>query len=127
MAELQERRGAARIAIVGRPSARVRGTLEAWLVDLSATGARITLVELLQHGSSCTLELPPALGSLTLSARVVWSGIFGGEQTLEGERHLVYQSGLAFTGLTADQQADLASILERLAQREGLADAPQSR
>lgn len=57
----------------------------------------------------------------------MWSGIFGGEQTLEGKRHLIYQSGLAFTGLTADQQAGLASILERLAQREGLTDAPQSR
>ena len=103
-----------RIAMVGRTSARAQGFLEAWLVDLSASGARITLGELLNRGSPCTLELAPALGSLTLSARVVWSGLFGGEQTPDGERHFIYQSGLAFVNLTTEQQAALASILQRL-------------
>jgi PilZ domain len=117
MTEIQDRRGAARIAILGRPSARVRGTVEVWLVDISASGARITLDELMQHGSSCTLKLPPALGSLTLSARIVWSGIFGGEQTLEGERHIIYQSGLTFVDLTTDEQAALGAIVQRLARR----------
>lgn len=103
-----------RIAMVGRTSARAQGFLEAWLVDLSASGARITLGELLNRGSPCTLELAPALGSLTLSARVVWSGLFGGEQTPDGERHFIYQSGLAFVNLTTEQQTALASILQRL-------------
>ena len=103
-----------RIAMVGRTSARAQGFLEAWLVDLSASGARITLGERLNRGSHCTLELAPALGSLTLSARVVWSGLFGGEQTPDGERHFIYQSGLAFVNLTTEQQTALASILQRL-------------
>ena len=119
MAEPLERRRVPRIAIVGRPSARARGALEVWLVDLSATGARITLGEQLPHGSSCTLELPPALASLALPSRVIWSGLFGGEQTSDGERHFIYQSGLAFVDLTADQQAALASLVRRLARRGG--------
>jgi hypothetical protein len=119
MAEPLERRRVPRIAIVGHPSARARGAVEVWLVDLSAIGARITLGEQLPHGSSCTLELPPALGSLALPARVVWSGLFGGEQTSEGERHFIYQSGLVFVDLTADQQAGLASLVRRLAGRGG--------
>jgi hypothetical protein len=49
-----------------------------------------------------------------LLARVVWSKVMGGEQTPEGERHLHYQSGLAFTGLTADETFLLASSLEQL-------------
>jgi hypothetical protein len=48
-----------------------RGTLKVWLVDLSTSGARITLDTRLERGSRCTLELPPELGSLTLSSRVV--------------------------------------------------------
>ncbi|HSD52198.1 MAG TPA: PilZ domain-containing protein, partial [Candidatus Methylomirabilis sp.] len=103
MAEDRERRAETRIALLRRLSAQARGTLEVWLVDLSLSGARITLTEQLVQGSQCSLELPPALGALTLSTRVVWSGIFGAEQTAEGERHLIYQSGLAFESITADQ------------------------
>jgi PilZ domain len=115
MAELQERRRATRIALVARPRAQAWGTVQVWLVDLSTTGARITLGEELQNDSECTLELPPALGSLTLSTRVVWSGIFGAEQTAEGRGQVIYQSGLAFVDLTADQQSTLGSILAQLA------------
>jgi hypothetical protein len=112
MGEMLERRRAPRVAIVGRPSACVRDNLKVWVADLSTTGARITLGELLHHGSSLVLDLPPALGSLSLAARVVWSTIYGGEQTLEGEHHTIYQSGLAFVGLTPDQQGALARIVE---------------
>jgi hypothetical protein len=108
-----------RVAILAGARARVPAPLEVWLVDLSASGARITLGELLEHGASCVLELPPALGSLTLSARVMWSGVFGGEQTPEGERNLIYQSGLTFTDRTKDQQTALAAIVERFTRSRG--------
>ncbi len=114
IAKMQERRWAIRIAFVRHPSARARGSLKVWLYDLSAGGARITLDTQLSPSSYCTLELPPELGSLTLSARVVWSAVFGGEVTAQGERHIIYQNGLAFVNLTADQQATLAILLEQL-------------
>jgi hypothetical protein len=120
MAGRQERRGAMRIAVLAGARARVPAPTEVWLVDLSTTGARITLGELLQHGAACVLELPPRLGSLTLSARVVWSGVFGGEQTPEGERHLIYQSGLSFAGLPADRRSALAEVVERFSRSRGL-------
>jgi hypothetical protein len=64
----------------------------------------------------------PALGRLRLTGRVVWSGLRGGEQTLEGEQRLHFQSGLAFTEVTREQQAALACALERLiAEGEGKA------
>ncbi len=123
----QERRWAIRIAFIRHPSARAYGTLKVWLFDLSTTGARITLGELLDHGSRCTLELPPELGSLALSTRVVWSAIFGGEQTAQGERHIIYQSGLAFINLTAEQQTTLASLLEQLTPKGTLRDGLHGR
>ena len=84
------------------------------LVDLSVTGARIEHLDLLRPGSSVIVELPTLMKPQALGARVVWSKVMGGEQTPEGERHLHYQSGLAFTGLTADETLFLASSLEHL-------------
>jgi hypothetical protein len=71
-------------------------------------------VSWLLPGSACTLELPPALGSLVLSARVIHSAVMGSEVNPEGYRLVRYQSGLAFVDVTAAQEAVLADILEKL-------------
>lgn len=112
MSDSPERRKAARVSIPARPGARTQATLEIRLVDLSVTGARIEHLVLLRPGSSVSIELPTAMKPQALVARVVWSKVMGGEQTPEGERHLHYQSGLTFTGLTADETLLLASSLE---------------
>ena len=109
MTDFPERRRAARVSIPGRPGARTQVTLEIRVVDLSVTGGRIEHLVLLRPGSSVSVELPTAMKPQALVARVVWSKVMGGEQTPEGERHLHYQSGLAFTGLTADETLLLAS------------------
>ncbi|MFI5342403.1 MAG: PilZ domain-containing protein [Candidatus Methylomirabilales bacterium] len=123
---MPERRSATRVGLLGRPTARARDRLEVWLVDLSRTGARITLGELLPQGSACPLTLPPWLGSLTLPARVIWSATFGGEQTPESERHFRYQSGLAFAELPEEERATLASVLADLSAAAGLEAAHQA-
>ncbi len=112
MAGSQERRRGAIIPLFGRHGARTDATRGVRLLDLSATGARIGLGGPLQQGSSYALEPSPALGPLSLSTRVMWSGILGGEHTPEG-RHLHYHSGLVFVDVTPKQQAALARILER--------------
>jgi len=40
--------------------------------------------------------------------------LVGAAQTPKGERQLRYQSGLAFTGITADQHTTLVSALKKL-------------
>jgi len=117
---LQERRWAIRVAFIQPLSARAQDNLKVWLHDLSATGARIALGEMLTLSSRCTLALPPELDSLTLSARVVWCTIFGGEQTAQGDRHLLYHSGLVFVDLTAGQKASLATLLGQLTPKGSL-------
>ena len=114
MAEFRERRRVFRTPIAGELGARARSTLDVRLLDLSTFGARIEHLALLRPGSACTFELPPAIGALTLSARIIHSSVVGAAPTREGERLLRYQSGLAFTGITADQQITLASALEKL-------------
>ena len=120
MDETQERRRALRVRVAGRLGARARATLDVRLLDVSATGARIEHYDVLRPGSTYAFELPPALGPLTLSAKVVHSAIIGTEITPEGERLLRYQSGLAFTAMNAEQQATLTGILERVPPGGGL-------
>jgi PilZ domain-containing protein len=114
MAETIERRRVARITV---PS-QIRGTglenREVRLLDLSSDGARIAQEKALQPGAPCALILPPALGPVRLPARIIWSRLSGGEQTLEGERVFLHQSGLAFRGLTPEEQTALADALTKL-------------
>ena len=84
------------------------------LLDLSSMGVRIEHAEPLHEGVVCYVDLPPDLGRATLTGRVVWTKLHKGEQTHEGESRVSYQSGLAFVGLTSEQQAKLADALQIL-------------
>lgn len=114
MAEVRERRRVPRTPITGELGARARSTLDVRLLDLSTFGARIEHLDLLRPGSACTFELPPSIGALTLSARIIHSSVVGAAPTREGERKLRYQSGLVFTGITVDQQTTLEGALQKL-------------
>jgi hypothetical protein len=105
--------------------ARADGSKEVRLIDLSPFGTRIEHLDLLHPGSACVFELPPALGALILTAQVVHSAAVSG-QTRHGQHFLRYRSGLAFPRITADQQAALASALERLASGGPLKDGQSS-
>jgi len=114
MAAYEKQRQVPRLVIPGHPAARARATLDVSLCDLSVKGARIEHLGLLRPGSPCTLELPPPFGPLVLAADIVWSKVVGTEEEINGQRRLRYQSGLVFSGITAEQQADLGKVLERI-------------
>lgn len=120
MSGFVERRKGRRVSIPGRPGGRVRATLEARLLDLGTTGARIEHHNLLRPGFTCTLELPQALGGLVLSVRVVRSAVVGMGKSAAGEQVLRYESGVAFVALTTDQQAVLETVVDRLASGDAL-------
>ena len=81
------------------------------LLDLSPLGARIAHREPLHAGGIGYVALPPALGAVRLVGRVVWTWLRGTEQTVDGDRRAVYESGLEFTSLTPEQQTALAETL----------------
>ena len=120
MSAFVERRRGRRVSIPGRPGGRVRATLEARLLDLGTSGARIEHHNLLRPGFTCTLELPSTLGGLVLSVRVIRSAVVGTETGPAGERLLRYESGVAFAALSADQSAALEAVLNRLASGDAL-------
>jgi hypothetical protein len=114
MVEPPERRHVARLSIPSRLGGFELELRLVRLLDLSPEGARIEHAGHLHEGLGCFVDLPPSLGRLRLTGRVVWTRLHKGEQTLEGDRNLYYQSGLTFTGVTPDQQTALAAALKTL-------------
>jgi hypothetical protein len=84
------------------------------LLNLSPLGARVTHLEPWDKGVCCSVDLPPTLGTLRLSGRVVWTRLRNTEQTLAGDRRDHYESGIEFSGLTAAQQSALAAAVDTL-------------
>ncbi len=120
MTATQDRRRGKRFAVAGHPGGRVRATLEATLIDLSVSGARIQHRNLLRPGFACTLEFPAVLGEVTLPVHVVRSVVVGTGTDRTGERNLRYESGLQFVNLTPDQRATIETVPGRLAPKQGL-------
>ena len=114
MSNPTDRRRVARLTV---PRRFRGGELELQLVhvlDLSLLGARIAHREPLHAGGIGYVDLPPALGRIRLLGRVAWTRLRATEQTLNGDRQALYESGLEFTSLTAEQQKALADALEKL-------------
>jgi len=111
MPETGERRRVARITVPRHLSGPELDFGLVRVLDLSPLGARVEHFEPFREGVVCFVELPPTLGGMRLTGRVVWTMLRWGEQTFEGQRRLHYQSGLAFIGLTPEQQGGLATAL----------------
>lgn len=96
------------------------------LLDLSALGARIAHQKPLHAGGIGYVGLPPTLGAVRLLGRVLWTRLRGAEQTLDGDRRVLYESGLEFTSLTPAQQAALATALAALQAAQAAPDREPS-
>jgi len=96
------------------------------LLNLSPLGARVTHLELWSERAVCSVDLPPALGVLRLSGRVVWTRLRSTEQTLAGDRRDHYESGIEFTSLTPAQEKALADALSTLQAAQGVSDRQPS-
>ncbi len=114
MAEMPDRRRVARLSVPRHLSGPEMELRLVRILDLSSLGARIEHLDPLREGITCDIDLPAALGRIRLAGRVVWTGVRGSEQTLEGDHRLHYQSGIEFTGLTPHQQKGLTAALETL-------------
>ncbi len=114
MVETPERRRVARLFVPSHLGAFEVETRLVRLLDLSAKGVRIEHPGHLHDGLVLFVDLPPDLGGVRLPAKVVWTRLRKGEQTFEGDKHVIYQSGLVFVGLTPEQQAALAVALVTL-------------
>jgi hypothetical protein len=93
-----------------------------YLLNLSPLGVRIAHLEPWHEGVLCSVDLAPALGVLRLPGRVVWTRLRGTERLLEGDRRDLYESGIEFTRLNAEQQTALAAALDTLRAAQPVSD-----
>jgi hypothetical protein len=114
MGERKERRAIARVPLSGKQTVRTHEGVEAHLLDLSLCGARVEHFGILRPGSYCFVQLPTDLGSLRLSAQILWCTILGAEWRPDGERHLRSHSGLCFPKVPEPERRVLAELLHRL-------------
>jgi PilZ domain-containing protein len=111
MVETLERRRVPRLAVPSHLGGFEVESRLVRLLDLSAEGARIEHPGHLHEGLLMFVDLPPALGGARLTGEVMWTKFGKSEQTVAGDKHVSYQSGLAFVGITPEQQTALAGAL----------------
>ncbi len=114
MGELPERRRVVRLSVPQHLSGPLLEIRLARLLDLSTEGARIEHPDPLREWLTCLLDLPPALGRLRLTGRVVWTQLQQSDGSAEGKPDTSYQSGLSFVRMTLEQRAALTRALETL-------------
>jgi hypothetical protein len=114
MTDMADRRRTARITFPRRLNNPDLQLQLGRILDLSPAGARLQHADPLHEGIECLVDLPPMPERVRLTARVAWTRQHGSEHTLEGERHLIYQSGVTFTSVTPEQNAILTKVLEML-------------
>ncbi len=119
MSEKSERRRVVRLSVPQHLSGPLLEIRLARLLELSAEGVRIEHPDPLREWLTCILDLPPALGRLRLTGRVVWTRSQQSERSGEdSSRDTSYQSGLSFVHMTLEQRAALAKALEILSRED---------
>lgn len=116
----KERR-APRVNVYGKMQGNVSAKIEARLVDLSTTGARLEHSHVLHPGIIYVLTLPIGGRQLSLKSRVVWSSVSGSLKSLEGETLLLYHSGIEFVDLSDADRDHIADTIASL----GQGDSPE--
>ncbi len=82
--------------------------------NLSPEGALIEHAARLSPGETCVLGLTSAGEELRLRSHVAWTQVYGGRRTGDGERELVFRSGLAFADMPKEVAASLRDYVALL-------------
>ncbi|MFQ5961261.1 MAG: PilZ domain-containing protein [Candidatus Methylomirabilales bacterium] len=95
-----ERRRHPRFVVGGKPTTRMTAVYEASLVDISLGGALIEHAHIVRPGTISYLILTLKAGDVSVRCRVVRSVVHRPEVDPEGERVLIYRTGLEYVDLS---------------------------
>lgn len=107
------RRRFPRVKVLGKVTAKI-SLQEIPLLDLSEGGARLEHAWRFPLKTIYTLHLPSPQGELALTCRVVHSAVSRTVLSSDGERTVLYKSGVEFLGLDQETLPALRQCLERL-------------
>ncbi len=106
-----ERRRHVRWAVKGLVSGRIEFTDSVSPLDLSLGGAQIEHSEILRPGTTMFLTLFFPDHQMTLKCAVIRSVVYGSVIQDNGERELIYRSGLEFVGISEDDRRVIGAYM----------------
>ncbi|MFQ5988742.1 MAG: PilZ domain-containing protein [Candidatus Methylomirabilales bacterium] len=109
-----EKRRYPRFPVGGRIKGRVRALYDASLMDVSVGGALIEHAQIVRPGSTSFLILFLHGRPVNLRCSVVWSHVDRPELQPDGERALIFRTGLEFLESTDEILRLLSDYLEML-------------
>lgn len=116
------RRRFPRVRVLGKVTVKI-SLQEIALLDLSEGGARLEHVGRAPRKAIWSVYLPSPHGELPLACRVVHSAVSRTVLDPDGERTVLYQSGVEFIGLTEETRPILRQLLEGLSTGPGSSPA----
>ncbi len=119
-----ERRQHSRFVVGGRAKGRVTAVYEASLLDLSLGGALIEHVHIVRPGTTSYLVLRMKGRDVNLRCRIIRSRVHRVHVESDGERALVFQTGLQFVDRSA---ATMQMISDYIMSTVGTIDPPLTR
>lgn len=107
------RRRFPRVRVLGKVTVKI-SLQEISLLDLSEAGARLEHPGRFPGQTICSLHLPSPHGDIPLTCRVVHSAVSRTVLSPDGERTVLYKSGVEFLGLNEETLPALRQFLEIL-------------
>ncbi len=112
--ESQDRRKHPRVRVAGRTKGRVTAIYDAILLDISLGGALVEHSEPVRPGTASWLDLDLPGTRVRLRCRVVRSRVSRPEMQADGERALIYHTGLEFIDTSDDTQQALNDFIQSM-------------
>ncbi len=110
----EDRRRSIRWAAEERTAGRITAIYEASLINISVSGALIEHSDLVRLGTLSVLSFVVRGQEVSLRCRVVRSAVHRAEVRTEGERELIFRTGLELLAASEDSLRLLAEYLDSL-------------
>lgn len=115
MAKWSKTRRYFRFVVGGKKKGRVTGDYEASLLNISLGGAMIEHAEVVvRPGTISLLDLDLQGKRVSLRCRVAWSIVKRPEKQPDGERALIYNTGLEFLDLPEDTRRAISDYIQSI-------------
>ncbi len=110
----EDRRRSIRWAVEERTAGQITAIYEASLINISVDGALIEHLDLVRPGTLSVLTFVVRGQEVSLRCRVVRSAVHRTEVWTEGERELIFRTGLEFLDMSEDSLRLIDEYIESL-------------
>jgi len=112
--EKEDRRGNIRCAVEEQTPGRITAIYDAFLINVSMSGALMEHSDLVRLGTLSVLTFSIQGQKVSLKCRVVRSAVHRTEVRTEGERELIFRTGLEFLDAPEDSLRLIAEYIDSL-------------